>query len=74
MDLYRWRGTTYGMAQMIEIWTGVTPEIAEDPDQPFVFRVRVKPPPDGEIDRAMVEHLLNYHKPAASGYVLEIAS
>src|SRR5207248_3274186 len=43
-ELYRYRGTAYGMAKMIEIWTGVTPEIAEDPDQPFVFRVRVKQP------------------------------
>jgi phage tail-like protein len=72
MDLYRWRGTTYGMAQMIEIWTGVTPEIVESPTEPYVFRVRMKAADGGSIDRRLVEDLLRAHKPAATGYILEI--
>src|SRR5579864_9147933 len=39
-DLYRYRGTAYGLTKMLEIWTGVTPEITEDPNEPFVFHVR----------------------------------
>ena len=57
---------------MIEIWTGSTPEISEDSNQPFVFHVRLKVPPGGQVDRALVEDLLNAHKPAAAGFVLEI--
>jgi hypothetical protein len=71
-DLYRWRGTTYGMAQMIEIWTGVSPQIEESPTEPYVFRVRMKAPNGGSVDRLVVEDLLRAHKPAAAGYILEI--
>jgi len=70
-ELYRYRGTRYGLAKMIEIWTGVTPEITEDAREPFVFHVRLRAA-GAEIDRAAVEELLNTHKPAASGFVLEI--
>jgi phage tail-like protein len=73
-DLYRYRGTAYGLTKMLEIWTGTTAEISEDPTQPFVFRVRLKVPPGGQVDRSQVEDLLQTHKPAAAGYVLEIES
>jgi phage tail-like protein len=73
-DLYRYRGTTYGLSKMIEIWTGCTPEITEKTSEPFVFHVRIKPPPGMEIDRDMVEQLLIAHKPAATGFVLSIES
>jgi phage tail-like protein len=72
-ELYRFRDTRYGLAKMIEIWTGVTPEITEDAREPFVFHVRLRTN-GAEIDRAAVEELLNTHKPAASGFVLEIVS
>jgi phage tail-like protein len=72
-ELYAYRGTAYGLAKIIEIWTGATPQITEDPNQPFVFRVRLTLPAGVEVDRELVEDLLNEHKPAASGYVLEIA-
>ena len=73
-DLYRYRGTTYGLTKMLEIWTGATPVITEDPNEPFVFHVRIKSPAGGEIDRAVVEQLLNDHKPAAAGFTLELES
>jgi len=75
-DLYRFRGTAYGLAKMLEVWTGATPQITQDPNQPFVFHVRIKhsQEADGQIDRAMVERLLNEHKPAAAGYTLDIES
>jgi phage tail-like protein len=71
-DLYRYRGTAYGLTKMLEIWTGATPDITEDPNEPFVFHVRMKAPPGGQIDRAIVEQLLNDHKPAAVGFTLEL--
>ena len=37
MNLYRWRGTRYGVARMIELCTGLTPQITEDPAAPFVM-------------------------------------
>jgi phage tail-like protein len=73
MDLYRWRGTRYGLARMIEIHTGVTPEVREDPAQPFVFHVRLAG--NGEkVDRQLVAGIIEQHKPAHTGYTLEITS
>jgi phage tail-like protein len=73
-ELYRYRGTRYGLAKMIEIWTGITPEISESPDRPFVFNVRLKVPAGVDFDRQVVEDVLLEHKPAASGFVLTVES
>jgi phage tail-like protein len=72
MELYRWRGTRYGMAQMIEVWTGLSPEIIESKNDPYVFMVRLRVPAGAAIDRLLVEDLLRAHKPAHAGFVLEI--
>jgi phage tail-like protein len=81
VDLYRWRGTRYGMARMIEVCTGLTPEITDlatggsgRPPQPFVFRVVITIPPDSGVDPAFVEELIRTHKPAHAGYILELRS
>jgi phage tail P2-like protein len=71
-DLYRWRGTRYGMTRMIEVCADVTPDIQEDPNQPFVFRVLITIPNDREVDLGLIEDLIRAHKPAHSGYVLEV--
>jgi len=71
-DLYRFRGTAYGLVKMLEIWTGVTPEITENPGELFVFRVRMKVPSGTEVDHQLVEDLLHANKPAASGFILEV--
>jgi phage tail-like protein len=72
MDLYRWRGTAYGMSQLIEVWTGLPPEIEESQTEPFVFNVRLRLPSGGDVDRTLVEDLLRANKPAHAGFVLEI--
>lgn len=72
MDLYRWRGTRYGLTRMIEVCTGLTPHVSDDPAQPFVFRVSVEIPPGSDVDRRLVEDLILAHKPAHSGYILEV--
>jgi phage tail-like protein len=68
MDLYRWRGTRYGLVRMIEICAGVTPVITENPLEPFVFRIRIS----GPVDRELIEELVQVHKPAHAGYILEV--
>ncbi|HEU5383694.1 MAG TPA: phage tail protein I [Ktedonobacteraceae bacterium] len=75
MELYSWRGTSYGLARLIEICTGLTPVITEKPKEPFVFHIRISlaPNPNGEVvDRAFIEELIQMHKPAHAGYILEI--
>jgi len=71
IDLYRWRGTRYGLVRMVEVCTGLTPQISESPAEPFVFRVIVPASLDGEVDRDLVEQLIVAHKPAHAGYRLE---
>ncbi|MCU0490474.1 MAG: phage tail protein [Chloroflexaceae bacterium] len=71
MDLYRWRGTRHGLARMIEVCTGCATEVTDVPEQPFVIRVRVALPPERAAERDMVEELVQLHKPAHVGYMLE---
>ncbi len=71
LDLYRWRGTRYGLIRMLEICTGLTPEIGAYPGQPFVFYIHITAPATGDIDRSIIEELIQTHKPAHVGYVLE---
>jgi phage tail-like protein len=71
LELYRWRGTRHGLTRIIEVCTGLTPQIEEDAAQPFLFRVRVAPPTEGEIDWDLIEALVSAHKPAHAGYILE---
>ncbi|GAB4197177.1 MAG: hypothetical protein OHK0022_15280 [Roseiflexaceae bacterium] len=70
-ELHRWRGTRYGLTRMIEICAGVTAEMIDDPEQPFVVRIRVRRAEDETVDRALIEELIQTHKPASVGYVLE---
>ncbi len=72
MDLYRWRGTAYGLTRMIEACTGLTPQIGERAGAPFVFHVSVATPPGGSVDRDLIEGLILAHKPAHAGYLLEV--
>lgn len=72
MDLYRWRGTRYGIARMIEVCTGLSAEVIDEPGQSAVIRVRVRLPADSGVDRSTIEQLILSHKPAHVGYILEI--
>ena len=74
MELYRWRGTAYGMTRMLEVCTGITPTITEDPAQPLTFRIAMTIPRGHELRREVVEELVRAHKPAHVGYVLEVVS
>jgi phage tail-like protein len=71
MELYRWRGTVYGVTRMIEICTGLTPVITQS--EPFVFRIAVTIPPGSDARAELIEELVRAHKPAHVGYVLEVS-
>ena len=73
MELYRWRGTAYGMTRMLEVCTGITPTITEDPAQPYTFRIAMRIPSGHDVRREVIEELVRAHKPAHVGYVLEVA-
>ena len=70
MDIYRWRGTRYGLIRILEVCTGITPTITETELEPFVFHIQI-PATNGEIDRKFINELIQTHKPAHAGYVLE---
>jgi phage tail-like protein len=70
MELFRWRGTAYGLTRIIEVSTGLTAVITDDAE-PFVIRVRVSIPSGSGVRRDVLETLIREHKPAHVGYVLE---
>jgi phage tail-like protein len=75
MELYSWRGTRYGLERMIEVCTGLTPEIRNSSSQPFVFHIRVTLTPGASseiLDKDLIEELIQAHKPAHAGYILEV--
>ena len=69
MSLYHLRGTPYGLTRMIEICTGVTPQISMAHNETYVFRVRL--PELGKNDLAFIRSLIETHKPAHAAYRLE---
>jgi phage tail-like protein len=71
-DLYRWRGTRYGLSRIIELSTGLTPEIVDEPAIPFVMRIRLTLPGGAALDRQAIEEVIQAHKPAHVGYILEL--
>jgi phage tail-like protein len=72
LELIRWRGTRYGLVRLIELVTGLTPEILDEPEHPYVMRVRLCLPPEGEVERELIENLVRRHKPAHIGYILDL--
>jgi phage tail-like protein len=74
-ELYRWRGTLYGLTRMLEVCTGMKTEVSESPDQRFVIRVVVRAPKNARPDLEHTLHaLIQAHKAAHVGYVLEVKS
>jgi phage tail-like protein len=72
-EIYRWRGTRYGLARVIEVCTGIRPEITERPSEPNVFHVAVRLPKGaGSEVLVTLKDLINAHKPAHAGYVVEV--
>jgi phage tail-like protein len=75
IQLYRWRGTRYGLTRMLEVCAGVTPEITVSASSPFVVKISVQLPSKGGDhgpSEQFIEDLVKAHKPAHVGYVLEV--
>jgi phage tail-like protein len=73
IEIYRWRGTRYGLTRVIEVCTGIHPNITEDPSEPNVFRVSVRIPKNANPDlMATLRDLISTHKPAHTGFVIEV--
>jgi hypothetical protein len=58
---------------MIEVCTGITPDISENPARPHTFQIRVAIPSNSDVRRDFIEYLVAAHKPAHVGYTLEFA-
>jgi phage tail-like protein len=80
VELYQWRGTRRGLLEFLRLYTGHTPEITETgvgranvtDEQAFRFKVRLRVPNPAELDRAVIEAIIDAEKPAHVGYTLEI--
>lgn len=77
--LYRWRGTRRGLSEYLRICTGAEPLIVEPGDRiagaelpPFVFAVILDVPDPDQVDRTLIERIIDAQKPAHTSYVLEI--
>jgi P2-related tail formation protein len=73
IEIYRWRGTKYGLRRVIEVCLGIRPVITESQSEPNVFRVRVRLPAEATPDFVpRLRALISAHKPAHTGYVIEV--
>jgi phage tail-like protein len=81
--LYRWRGTRRGLRDYLRIYLGPSPTIhiveqgqEREHRQPALpahtFQVIIEAESLAEIDRAMVERIIEFEKPAHTNYRLEL--
>jgi hypothetical protein len=67
-ELTRWRGTRRGLADFLEIATGVrgfvVAEGGQDPAKPRPFHITVTIPPEAARQRRFVERIVQLEKPA----------
>jgi phage tail-like protein len=70
-QIYARRGTRWALSRILEIYTGVTPDIDDVSDnlEPFTFTVTL-PVTESEVNAALVSRLINAHKPAHTSYTL----
>jgi phage tail-like protein len=69
--IYAMRGTKWALSQVLEIYTGVTPEINDQVEKqdPFLFSVNI-PIPKSKTNPELIEALINVNKPAHTTYEL----
>lgn len=72
-QLYARRGTRASLSRLLEIYTGYRPEIVEAGQLPFTFTVRL-PFRERDVNRQMVEQIIEANKPAHTNYILEFDS
>lgn len=64
LDLYRWRGTRYGLTRLIELATGQTPAIAEDAHEPFTIIAHMLERPASDAEPLALRRLVFAALPA----------
>ncbi|MEM7330542.1 MAG: phage tail protein [Chloroflexota bacterium] len=67
------RGTKWGLTRLLEIYTGRPPEIVEVDQEPHTFTVRF-PFRERDLNRPLIEKLIEAYKPAHTNYLLEFDS
>ena len=69
--IYATLGTKQALSRLLEIYTGHTPEIDDEADdlEPFTFTVNI-PLRAGEVNRPLLEQLIDASKPAHTSYKL----
>ena len=70
-NIYRLRGTVWALSRLLEIYTGFKPEIDDQSRSldPFTFLVRI-PLPERQVNRSIIERLIDANKPAHTSYQL----
>ena len=70
--IYARRGTRWALSRILEIYTGIVPEIDDSREDlaPFTFSVRI-PSMQRQIKRAQIESLIEANKPAYTTCILE---
>jgi phage tail-like protein len=67
------RGTKWSLSRVLEIYTGRVPEILDlDEQEPFTFTVRL-PLRERDVNRELIERMIQEDKPAHTSYKLEFA-
>ena len=71
-EIFARRGTRKALSRILEIYTGVEPEILdlEEKADPFTFTVKV-PLTESEVDRRLLERIVDASKPAHTNYELQ---
>jgi phage tail-like protein len=72
-QIYARRGTCWALSRVLEIYTGHRPEIIDlgEDLEPFTFAVQL-PLRAGEVNRELVERIIDANKPAHTTYTLKI--
>jgi phage tail-like protein len=73
--LYARRGTPWALTRILEIYTGVAPEIIDTQENldPFTFIVNL-PLAEGDIDPNLVQAIIDRYKPAHTTYELHFVT
>lgn len=69
--LFARRGTRWALTRVLEIYTGTKPEIIDqgEDEDPFTFTVKI-PFTEDEVDRRLIEIIVDSSKPAHTNYSL----
>ena len=70
-EIFARRGTRWALSRVLEIYTGVEPEIIDlqKDEDPFTFTVKL-PLAKQDVDRSLIERIIDANKPSHTNYKL----